>query len=382
MDDLSEPPLSILTSTDADTESPFGNPLVNLHNCETIALPDPVESEKTPRKPKAGDGAEKEDPEDKDPLSEATYFRAHRRNERQEKQLRNIERERAQHEKQQLDRLVDELQGQDWLRVMGISGPTDQDERKQYESKRDFFVGELSALIQKFKIWREEEKRRKADKEKLRVESAEDLDATPQQHNPYPPSASASTSQKRRSTDAVVEDSEDSGGLLSDAPSHGETPDVNDVDAWAARQLHQEARSATAGKKPKASSSTPAGEGGRKKPKPSIIPSNGSNSHSTASIPVAPAPAPASASAQPRVPLAPPVFIPEKPFISFFAKRSERDTALTTHRKGRMRLAFGHPVPEPEEREFELPADILTPEAIDSCRRKRRRMKRASRTGT
>ncbi|PLB50691.1 hypothetical protein P170DRAFT_355451 [Aspergillus steynii IBT 23096] len=387
IDDLSESPVSSLASPAHDTESPFGNPLVNLHNCETIALPAPAESEETPRKTKVEE-AEKEEIEDEDPLNEATYFRAHRRNERQEKQLRNIERERAQHEKQQLDRLVDELQGQDWLRVMGISGATDQ-EKKHYELKRDFCVKELSALIQKFKIWREEEKRRKADKEKLRVESAEDLDATPQQHHPHPPSASASTSQKRRSTDVVVEDSEDPDEspvtLLSDAPSYGETPDVNDVDAWAARQLHQEARSATAGKKPKGSSSaTPAGEGGRKKSKPSNIPnhsSNSTNNNNNAAEPVA-STAAAAAPAQPPIPLLPPVFVPDKPFTSFFSKRHVRDAALSTHRKGRVRLAFGHLIPEPEEREFELPADILTPEAIDSCRRKRRRMKRASRTGT
>ncbi|KAK1143181.1 hypothetical protein N8T08_006879 [Aspergillus melleus] len=373
VDDLPEP-LSISALPALDTESPFGNPLVNLHNCETITLSPPAEWKETPLDAKQ-DAEKKDEDEEEDPLNEAAYFRAHRRNERQEKQLRNIERERAQHEKQQLERLVDELQGQDWLRVMGISGATDQ-EKKQYELKRDFFVKELSALIQKFKIWKEEEKRRKADKEKLRVESAEDLDATPQQHHHH--HQPLSTSQKRRSTDAVIEDSEDPGEspatLLSDAPSYGETPDVNDVDAWAARQLHQEARSATAGKKPKASST--AGEGGRRKSKP----------NNTAPEPVANAaatPTTVAATAQPpHTLLPPPVFIPDKPFTSFFSKRHVRDAALSTHRKGRVRLAFGHPVPDPEEREFELPADILTAEAIDSCRRKRRRMKRASRTGS
>ncbi|KAI9044789.1 acetyltransferase SAS4-like domain-containing protein [Aspergillus affinis] len=388
VDDLAEP-LSYSALPALDTESPFGNPLLNLHNCETISLPAPVESKETPSDAKQ-DAEKDEGEEEEDPLNEAAYFRAHRRNERQEKQLRNIERERAQHEKQQLERLVDELQGQDWLRVMGISGATDQG-KKQYELKRDFFVKELSALIQKFKIWKEEEKRRKADKEKLRVESAEDLDATPQQqqhHQQHPPSVSASTSQKRRSSDVVIEDSEDPDEspvtLLSDAPSSGETPDVNDVDAWAARQLHQEARSATAGKKPK-SSATTAGEGGRKKSKPSNVTTANSNStplELAANAAATPTPAAVAATAQPLSQLPPPIFVPDKPFTSFFSKRHVRDAALSTHRKGRVRLAFGHPVPEPEGREFELPADILTAEAIDSCRRKRRRMKRASRPGT
>ncbi|KAA8642300.1 hypothetical protein EYZ11_010375 [Aspergillus tanneri] len=336
INDLPEPSLSPSTVADPYTDTPFGNPLIHLHGCETIDLPNPT--------------ASIEPSEEEDPLNEAAYFRAHRRHERQEKQLRNIERERAQHEKQQLDRLLDELQGQDWLRVMGIGGLTDQ-EKKQYEPKRDYFVKEISALIQKFKIWKVEEKRRKVEKDKLRVESAEDQNPTPQ----HPLSSAAS--HKRRSAEAV-EDSDEAdespAALLSDAPSNGELPDDNDVDAWAARQLHHEARSATAGKRPKAPSSA-AAEGRRKSKTGSV----------TELAARSPSPHP----------------IENKPFVSFYSKRHERDNALSTHRKGRVRVAFGHAVPEMQEKEFELPSDILTPEAVDSSRRKRRRMKRASKIG-
>jgi hypothetical protein len=109
-----------------------------------------------------------------DPLTDAFFLNAHKRPERQEKQLRNIERERAQHEKVQLDRLLEGLKGHDWLKVMGISGITES-ERKTYEGKRAWFIREVTALIDKFKAWKEEERRRKMEKEaSVRDEDEED----------------------------------------------------------------------------------------------------------------------------------------------------------------------------------------------------------------
>ena len=137
----------------------------------------------------------------KDPLTPALYFKAHRRAERQEKQLRNIEKERSQHEKVQLERILDGLQGHDWLRVMGISGVTD-GEKRAFEPKRDYFIREVIALIMKFRRWKEEEKRRKVEK---------DLSAG--------------------GDDDEVEEETD------------ESASGTDVDLLAARQLHQEASS-------------------------------------------------------------------------------------------------------------------------------------------
>ncbi|KAL6239312.1 something about silencing, SAS, complex subunit 4-domain-containing protein [Aspergillus navahoensis] len=308
IDDLTEPPIPSSAFSSSDTDSPFGNPLVNLHKCEVIALPD------TPPKSKSGlDTEDGEKGEEEDPLNEEFYFKAHRRHERQEKQLRNIERDRAQHDQQQLNRLLDELHSHDWLRAMGITGRSlSEQEKKLYEPKRDYFIAEISALLQKFKIWKEEEKRRKLDKD-------------------YKP-ASFHSDAANESSHANVKDNERKD---EDEDATAEPP-PDDVDALAARQLLQEARSATAGKRPKVKIEQQ----------------------------------------ELSQPAPPPLPDPPKPFTSFFAKPHLRAQAMSGNRKGRTRLAFGHPIPEVGDRDFELPGDILTPEAIKDCQRKRRRMKR------
>ncbi|KAL4738964.1 something about silencing, SAS, complex subunit 4-domain-containing protein [Aspergillus similis] len=307
IDDLTESLIPSSASSSPDADAPFGNPLANLHKCDVITLPD------TPLKNESGPDTEAgKDGEEDDPLNEEFYFKAHRRHERQEKQLRNIERDRAQHDQQQLDRLLDELQGHDWLRVMGITGRSlSEQEKKLYEPKRDYFIAEISALLQKFKIWKEEEKRRKLDKDYKSASFHSDA-AEPSYSN------AKDTDRKDEDEDATAE------------------PPSDDVDALAARQLLQEARSATAGKRPK--SKTEQQELAQSAP--------------------------------------PPLPDPLKPFTSFFAKPHLRAQAMSGNRKGRARLAFGHLIPELGEKEFELPGDILTPEAIKDCQRKRRRMKR------
>lgn len=233
-----------------------------------------------------------------DPLTDAIYFKAHRRAERQEKQLRNIEKERAQHEKVQLERLLDGLKGHDWLRVMGISGITDS-ERKAFEPKREYLIQEVSSLIEKFKIWKEEEKRRKVEKEQNLL--AED-----------------------------DEESEPDADL--DTVSEGDPPDHNDVDAWAARQLHHEAISATG-----------------------TEPGKSRKHHAQAAVE--------------------PLTL-EKSFTSFYSKPYLRDAAIGKHRRGRARFAFGEPLPNVMEKAFKLPPDILSQDAITANARNRRRARR------
>lgn len=325
IDDLTKPPSTYLPP---DPELPFGNPLLKFHSCKVVQLPEPKEDH---------------DAGEEDPLNEGAYFRAHRRVERQEKQLRNIERERAQHEKLQVDRLLEELRGHDWLRVMGITAT---DNKKVYEPKRDFFVKELSALIEKFRIWKEEEKRRKLAKDK--------------------PSSPDVPPENDTIRDSI------------DVQSNGEPADPNDVDVQAARQLHREARTATSGKKPKPSASS------EKRRKSKTAPSTADQDSSE--------PQPSQQPPQSSPPLAPELLPPveNKPFTSFYSDPQVRTISLgkgtspTNRRTNRLQhqtLAFGHPIPEMGEQEFELPPEILTEDAILASQRKQRRMRRDSRRG-
>lgn len=233
-------------------------------------------------------------------MTDALYLKAHRRAERQEKQLRNIEKERAMHEKVQLERLMDGLKGHDWLRVMGISGITD-GEKKAYEPKRDYFIQEVRVLLKKFQEWKEEEKRRKVEKE----ESMQDED----------------------------EEQEDEDDKISGGESDGDPPDYGDVDASAALQLHQEAILATK------------------------APSGQTRSHRKKPLTTPPA---------------------EKPFISFYSKPYLRDAAIGKHRRGRTRFAFGQPLPEPPEQDFDPGRNVLTPDSMAAQERKTRASKRHS----
>ncbi|RAO67294.1 uncharacterized protein BHQ10_003306 [Talaromyces amestolkiae] len=355
LDDLTEPPLPLPTLQSGSPSrtrkqrnsieqfSPFGNPLNNLHGVEKIELPKVEDSELGVT----------------DPLNENVYFKAHRRHERQEKQLRNIEKERAQHEKIQLDRLLDELQGHDWLRVMGISGITDT-EKKLYEPKRDYFVKEVSALIGKFHLWKEEEKRRKHEREQMLLEAA-----------------NAAAEKEEHAVDEEMSESEKPSSDI----------DSSELDAAAAQQLLQEARSATATGATTSSPPTPAHPQPRRRlvdELTSTPPKSRSTHHRTNSKHAI------HTTTNQDSPSNSQVHHPEiqeydenKPFTSFYRKRHLRDAAFSSSRRGgRNRSAFGQPLPELiEEREFELPSEILTSNIVLSLERKRRRLKRESRGG-
>ena len=108
-----------------------------------------------------------------DPMNEDIYLKVHRKHERHEKTMKNGDREKSQHEKYQLERLLDELRGPDWLKTLGVSGITDT-EKKRYEPKRVLFVRETQKMIEKFIRYKEQEKRMRIEREQeLREEAAE-----------------------------------------------------------------------------------------------------------------------------------------------------------------------------------------------------------------
>nr|POF19887.1 hypothetical protein CFP56_52136 [Quercus suber] len=250
-----------------------------------------------------------------DPLDDAHFFKSHRRAERKEKQLRNIERERAMHEKVQLERILDGLLGHDWLKVLGVTGVTD-GEAKKFEGKREFYIQEVKGLVDKFKLWKELEKKQRLEKY---MRGAEESD---------------------HETEGSVE------------------PPSSDLNASASRQLQQETIHAAARTSPK-------------------IKLNFSRHQNTTSSPSTPTNA-MSQPLRPRneVPII--ALSPQEPITSFYSKRHLRDAALGKARHGRNVTAFGHLIPDMVERDFKLPLEYITENTLKANARERRRRNRAS----
>lgn len=247
-----------------------------------------------------------------DPLGEEVYMKIHRKAERHEKQMKNGDRERAQHEKYQLERLLDDLRGPDWLKTLGISGITET-EKRRYEPKRALFIHETQSLINKFKWWKEEEKRRKVEREQALAEEAAE----------------------REEEEGEEGDHE----AATDRSASTQPPNSSELDLLASQQLLDEAKSANKRRKTAAAFS------------PSL------------NFPPPPPP--------PHI-----LQAEEKPIVSFFAKKHLRDAAVSGRQRGRTVLAFGHPIPEMEDEDFELPRSILTDDAIKASQRSGRRRRR------
>ncbi|KAI0158164.1 hypothetical protein GGR57DRAFT_500280 [Xylariaceae sp. FL1272] len=271
-----------------------------------------------------------------DPLSDAYYEPSHRKAARLEKSIRNTERGRAQHEKDQIIRLLSDLQGHDWLRTMGVNGVTES-RKKSFEPARDHFIKGCQAILDKFRFWSAEEKRRKLEKERAQVEeSSQEEDAADEEVQDSDELGDAEDEAEVEDSDnhqdvEMAESIEDSAGELE---SNGEPPDYSDVDA-AARQLHDEAM-ARAGLAASRASSRSRGE----------------------PLPLLPEPA-------------------RREFTSFFQKRHQRDAAVhRSRRRGRTLLAWGHPIPDMAEVDFDLPDDCIDKDTLKAHERQKRRERR------
>ncbi|KAJ5232497.1 hypothetical protein N7468_005453 [Penicillium chermesinum] len=326
-DDLSEP----LPFPSNPNPTPFGNPLLNLHDCESIELP-----------------ISKSQPA-VDPLGDELYFKAHRKFERQEKQLRNIERDRAQHEKQALERLLEELRSPEWLRVMGLVGVHESD-KKLYEPKRQILIQELVVLVNKFQAWKDEEKRRRLMKEK-----------------PHAATDAEQESRRSRKRSKPAEEAESSPVPGTETPS---TPDPSDVDAWAARQLHQEARSASGAKLNKPFSS--AQKAKPKAPGPSSVEKRTPKTQKPPAKQQKTLDAFLSRAVDPSPPPPPPAEVEDD------MQWEGRPAAIEQADQSETTLESGYYIPEPEEREYAPPSEYLTEDFIKASRRHMRYLKRQS----
>ncbi|OAA63750.1 hypothetical protein SPI_03913 [Niveomyces insectorum RCEF 264] len=292
-----------------------------------------------------------------DPLPDSFFAPHHKRAERLERSIRNSEKGRAQHEKDQIIRLLEGLLGHDWLRTMGVSGITES-KKKSFEPAREHFIRGCRVILEKFRLWGLEEKRRKQEKDRAHAEEAKARNAagvagrrerrgrekakalpavvradsrlTKQKAYRDQAHDGAGEPQSRIDTtngDSLEEDEDASGD---DSTSQ---PDSSDVDAVIARQLRDEAlaRSRVAAAKLKAVSK-------RRKVRQSSSPV--SNRQIQAPV-------------EPWKP-------PKKEVRSFFRKRYQREAALSrSRRKGRTIMAWGQPVPELSQTDFDLPDDIL-----------------------
>lgn len=254
-----------------------------------------------------------EEVDENDPMSEVHFHQIHRRPERQEKTIRNNDKGLAQHEREEVKRILEGLRGHDWLKEIGVSGVTES-RKKEYEPARDHFIKGCEAILEKFRTWREEEKRRKLEKEWALAE------------------AEAEAEDEDEVADEEMED-------VAVDESDGDPPDYSDVDASAARQLHDEAIARSA-----------------------------------------PLQASRSMEKRPKVqPISPPKHELHKPFTSFFPKPHQREAALGKHRRsGRSVAAWGHNVPEVHEDEFNLPEEFRDEETLRAHARRKRRDRRVS----
>lgn len=255
------------------------SPHSNVSNAKTIALTAIPSSSSNPAD---------------DTLPDSLYLKCHGRSERKEKQARNIEKERAQHEKENLERLLEGLQGPDWLRVMGVTGITE-GEQKSWKPKRDYFIAEVFALVERFRTWKDEEKRMRQEKERAREEE-----------------------------DDEDEEEEDKNSVAS-----------SDLDASASRQLQIEA---------------------------GLNPRSRAKRKRTSAAPAKDVKTP-------------------PPMTSFYKAPHLRAQAMGETRTSRHMTAFGEPIPDFDEMDFELPEDYITPEALRANARKRRRRNRELKDG-
>lgn len=272
-----------------------------------------------------------------DPLPDSYFEPAHKRAERLERSIRNSEKGRAQHEKDQIIRLLGGLQGHDWLRTMGVSGITE-GRKKTFEPAREHFIKGCRLILEKFRLWSLEEKRRKLEKDRALAEEAR---AQAEEDDSAGVGESIGGDDTGEGAWGVEDDGqpedEDAGG--DGEGSEGDPPDYSDADESIAKQLREEAmaRSKVAAKTIAKQARTTQAE---------------------------------------RLP-PPPELYPQKEFTSFFRKRYQREAALSTsRRKGRTVFAWGHPVPEPPVSDFDLPEEYRDEETLRIRARRKRRDKR------
>ncbi|KAL2123198.1 hypothetical protein VTJ04DRAFT_3653 [Mycothermus thermophilus] len=208
---------------------------------------------------------EPSDDNDPDPLPDAMYIASHKKLERNERSTRNAERARSLHERDQIARLLDGLQGPDWLRTLGVGGATEA-KRRQFEPARQHFIKNCRNVLDKFRMWQVEERRRRKeemDKKAAAAAAAENGAETAVEDESDERATVANSKKKGRGTAAkttaaarrkgtAARRGKKNVGDHSDADNEGEGTDGaddSDEDASVAKQLREEALAAEIARK-------------------------------------------------------------------------------------------------------------------------------------
>jgi hypothetical protein len=230
---------------------------------------------------------------------------------------------------------------------MGVSGVTET-KKRAFEPARDHFIRGCEAILEKFRRWTREEKKRRAEMLERRMaflSGGEGLETGDEEEEDGEDEEVEMEEVQRHEQGA------ESGGE-DDEDVEREPPDESDVDASIAKQLREEALAAAAKKR-----RTKAG---------------GKAAAAKRTTAAARGKAAAAASSS-----HPPEEKQPREIVSLFRKRYQREAALSTNRrKGRTVLAWGEPIPDMEEAEFELPAELRADPTFQSPGRKKRRNKR------
>ncbi|KAG5439174.1 hypothetical protein PCANB_001473 [Pneumocystis canis] len=101
-----------------------------------------------------------------DPLSDNLFHLNHKRFDRQEKHIRNIEHERFAHDRFYLEQKIDQLYGSDWKKVvMAVSKITGS--KDPLETQRQYIIQKLEQVLKKFNSWKESQLRSKRKSKKV-----------------------------------------------------------------------------------------------------------------------------------------------------------------------------------------------------------------------
>ncbi|KAK9458584.1 something about silencing, SAS, complex subunit 4-domain-containing protein [Lipomyces oligophaga] len=95
----------------------------------------------------------------RDPLSDTSFINLHRRGEREEKHYQNFERDKIMYERLRCERHLDTLNGPDWIKsVLALTPVDNPSDDSELSNKRTKLIQELQSLLDKFELWKENEK--------------------------------------------------------------------------------------------------------------------------------------------------------------------------------------------------------------------------------